>query len=79
MVGYIILAFILYFLFRFVTGFVLPIWRSTKAVRQNIHNMQQGPSAGQPETTTSSSDEKIKAFTEKAGDYIDFEEIKENK
>lgn len=78
MFGYVILAFVLYFLYRFIAGFVLPIWRSTKAVRQNIRNMQQDP----PQThshANAPTDEKIKTFTEKAGDYIDFEEIKEKK
>lgn len=78
MFGYVILAFVLYFLYRFVTGFLLPIWRSTKAVRQNIRNMQQEPSAN-PSQGAAPADEKIKTFTEKAGDYIDFEEIKEKK
>lgn len=77
MFGYVILAFILYFLYRLVTGFVLPVWRSTKAVRQNIRNMQQEQQPSNHAQAADSSDERIRKFTKKAGDYIDFEEIKE--
>lgn len=78
MFGYFILAFFLYFIYRFVTGFVLPIWKSTKTVRQNVRNMQQNQSARHTQATASS-EEKIKTFTEKAGDYIDFEEVEDSK
>ncbi|HEY0299431.1 MAG TPA: hypothetical protein VGB84_09455 [Arachidicoccus sp.] len=78
MLGYIILGFAAYFLYRLVFGFVLPLWKSTKTVRENIRNMQQGQTAPASHTNTNT-EEKIKTVSEKVGDYIDFEEIKEKK
>ncbi|MDE1191708.1 MAG: hypothetical protein PW786_06175 [Arachidicoccus sp.] len=76
MFGYVLLAFILYFIFRLIVGFVLPLWRTTKNVRENINNIKK-QSTAPVVNTNSDTEEKIKVFTEKAGDYIDFEEVKE--
>jgi len=71
--GYVILVFVLFFLFRFIIRFVLPIRNATKTMRDNVRNMQQNnPQNTPPKPNTDK--------TSTAGEYIDFEEIKdENK
>jgi hypothetical protein len=72
--GYIVLAFVLYFLFRFIAGFVLPIRNSAKTMRDNIRQMQQD-NPTQNDTSTKPKPANDAAST--AGEYIDFEEIKD--
>ncbi|ANI89739.1 hypothetical protein A9P82_10820 [Arachidicoccus ginsenosidimutans] len=75
MLGYFILGLILYFVFRFIVGFILPIWKSTKTVRENIRNMQDNQQ--QTETRTTTDNHKTANTSSTAGEYIDFEEIKD--
>ena len=71
--GYIVLAFVLYFLFRFIANFVLPIHHSTKTMRDNIRQMQQD------DTQNTAPPKPNNSAASTAGEYIDFEEIKDEK
>ena len=71
-------AFLVYLLYKFLFGFVIPIYRTTREVKRNFRHMQDqmnrqappgAPGDYQQTTTTSKK--------EKPGDYIDFEEIKD--
>jgi hypothetical protein len=72
------LAIIFYLLYRLVFDLIVPVYKTTKQVKKqfsDIHDrMQQGPGA-QPQQPSSppspATGSKIKA-----GEYIDFEEIK---
>ncbi len=73
------LAIVLYLLYRFVFNFLLPVVRTTKQVRQQFRNMQEGVGGEQHFTTG----EKVQQKPQRpsggkppAGDYIDFEEVK---
>ena len=71
------LAIVLYVLYRFVFNFVVPIARTTRQVRQQFRNMQemherQDPYQGQG----GQAQPKKPSSGNKAGEYIDFEEIK---
>lgn len=73
------LGIVLYLLYRFVFNFFLPIFRTTRHVRQQFRNMQGGqqdvngrtaqqePQPKKPEPTSSKNT---------MGEYIDFEEVK---
>ena len=78
MVSYIIWTILLYLLFRFIVNFVIPIFRVTKQMREQVKGFQekmnteqQHASANQQQTNNRSSAPKARKE-----DYIDFEEIK---
>jgi Domain of unknown function (DUF4834) len=83
-------AMVFYILYRFVFNFVVPVARTTRQVKQQFRNMQDaaqnqqgsfqdpygpfngqagGPQAAQPQ-------QQKRPSSNKAGEYIDFEEIK---
>ena len=84
------LAIALYVLYRFIFNFVVPIARTTRHVRQQFRNMQgqqdptqgQGPYSGQsgsgygPQTGQAQNPPRKPSSDTKAGEYIDFEEIR---
>lgn len=67
--------FAIYFAYKFVFEFLIPLFTATKQMQQNIRSMQedriqqQGPSAAQP-TQTPAKEKPVKH------EYIDFEEVK---
>lgn len=68
-----------YFLFRFVTGFVIPVVRTTLQFRKGFKAMreQQEAAARQEQAPTASpADPPPVASSVDTGDYLDFEEIK---
>ena len=76
-----VLAILIYLLYRFIAGFLIPVIRTTSHVRQQFNHMNgkqnqedhstngQGPG---PKTQGSSPT----SGTSKVGEYIDFEEVK---
>ena len=85
--GFLFLAFVLYLAFRLVFDFIIPIYRTTKRVRKGFRemsarmNQQDGGGMNhhtqhqQPQNQSA----QYKSSQNKggAGDYIDFEEIKD--
>ena len=87
------LAILFYLLYRFITGFLIPVFRTTKHVRQQFSQMngQQmntppgsgttGPAGGSQASPHNAAPKRSRAGrhpnTSKVGEYIDFEEIKE--
>jgi hypothetical protein len=80
MIGYIIGGILIYLIYRFVTGFVWPVYKATSSMKQQFENMRrqmdQDPAFqhGKKEHT-SHIDEKPRF--DPGGDYIPFEEVKE--
>lgn len=71
-------AFLLYILFKLVFNFIIPIYRTTRQVKKsfremNEHMRQQAEGFQQQNTPSSQSKNK----ENKAGEYIDFEEVKD--
>lgn len=84
--SYILLALLVYLLYRFIVGFVLPVYRTTSQVRKQFNDLHQkmqeqqnphqpfNPSAnGRP---ANSIDQRPKYDME--GEYISFEENPKN-
>jgi hypothetical protein len=78
-----VLLLLLYLLYRFVGGFLLPLFRATRQMRQQFHDMNGHPPAdGQPGnpsapgTGNSQQPDTHKSGSSKVGEYIDFEEVK---
>jgi hypothetical protein len=87
--GIFFLAIVLYLLYRFVFNFLLPVVKTTRQVRQQFRNMQEGMGEQQPFNGSgervNGSGERVQSQQKQqrpsggkppAGDYIDFEEIK---
>jgi hypothetical protein len=74
------LGILAYLLYRFVTGFLIPVFRTTRHVRQQFSKMNGQPGAehqekpGTPGQDTSRNT--TRPNTAKVGEYIDFEEVK---
>jgi hypothetical protein len=73
-----VLAILIYLLYRFIGGFLIPLFRTTKNMRQQFHNMNnqgtpnaQGPTPNDPEPPPHAN-----STHSKVGEYIDFEEVK---
>ena len=85
MVRYIILTIIIYLLVRFVFNFVIPLFRVTKQMRDQVkefqdrmNEQQQYQRTSGPDTATGvhSTPKDSRRQKKPAGEYIDFEEIK---
>jgi hypothetical protein len=82
MFSYIILALIVYLLYRFVFGFLLPVISASRNMQQKLREMQanaQGFSPDEQETKRSNAGfNSSNTSTPKPSskDYIEFEEIK---
>ena len=77
--SFLFFTFLFYVLFKLVFDFVLPIYRTTKKVRQSFRDMNQhmnGTSAS-PNDYHTSQNGSVDKKKEPLGDYIDFEEVKE--
>jgi hypothetical protein len=74
------LAIVLYLLYRFVFNFLLPVVRTTRQVRQQFRNMQEGMGGeqfnGGERVQTQKKQERPGGGKPPKEDYIDFEEIK---
>lgn len=80
MFSYVLVVFLIYLVYRFIVGFVLPILSASKKLREKMQEMnQQNPSGN-----TNASDGSVKkpgynstTSSKPSGkDYIEFEEIK---
>jgi hypothetical protein len=79
MFGYIIGGILIYLIYRFITGFVWPVYKATSGMKKQFEHMrrqmERDPSYNQGPQQQSPVDEKPKF--DPGGDYIPFEEIKE--
>ena len=79
--NYIVYAILVYLLYRFITGFVLPVAKATSQVKKQFNAMHQQAEAQQANnqsynhSTVNGVDQKPKYDVE--GEYIKFEEIKD--
>jgi hypothetical protein len=70
----------IYFLYRLVFDFIIPIYRSSKKVKEHMEEMQhrmQDSLHQQQRHANTPPPEKAKRVRE--GEYIDYEEVKEKK
>jgi len=68
-------AFLIYLGFRLLFNFILPVYRTTKQVKKGFRDMHErmNQAAGQQQQAKPQKAEE----KPKAGEYIDFEEVKE--
>ncbi|MBS1752234.1 MAG: hypothetical protein JST63_20220 [Bacteroidetes bacterium] len=74
LIGYILIGYVLY---RFLTGFLIPVFRTGKQIKAKFSEMQDRmqQQMDQQQQDTFHSNNKSAGKTP-AGDYIDFEEVK---
>ena len=76
-----------YLLFRFVVGFLIPVFRTTRKMREQFSQMNQNPGRpsgsnanysgpGQAAGGPSPNPDERTPDASKVGEYIDFEEVK---
>jgi hypothetical protein len=75
-----VLALLVYLLYRFIAGFLIPLFGATRHVRQQFQDMTgnpQGPAdKTRPGSAASTQSDPSSSGSSKVGEYIDFEEIK---
>ena len=83
-----VLAILVYLLYRFIAGFLIPVIRTTSHVRQQFNNMNKQPQEGPTQNaqgptpfnaqgpTPNAQRSNQTSGTSKVGEYIDFEEVK---
>ncbi|MDP4214419.1 MAG: DUF4834 family protein [Bacteroidota bacterium] len=76
-----VLLILFYLLYRFIGGFLLPLYRTTRQMRQQFHDMNGRSNGSGANTTNTGSNSKDqpgnpKSRSSKVGEYIDFEEVK---
>ncbi|GAB3006857.1 hypothetical protein GCM10027051_03030 [Niabella terrae] len=71
-IGVLLLAMFLWFMYNFLVKFVLPIYRTTRKLRQQFKNMSENTPSGNQQAPQPPK-EKPAA---KVGEYIEFEEVK---
>jgi hypothetical protein len=81
-----VLAILIYLLYRFTAGFLIPLFRASSQMRRQFRNMNQRPPGGSqngnPQNPgpgsngTSQSGKTPDSGSSKVGEYIDFEEVK---
>ena len=75
MFKYLFWAIAIYFLVRFIFNFIIPVYRATRQMKDQVRDFQekmQGQQASQENFQATTS----KKPSVKEGDYIDFEEVK---
>ena len=81
-----VLAILIYLLYRFTAGFLIPLFRASNQMRRQFRNMNQHPpdgsQNGNPPNSTAGSNGTTQtgktpgSGSSKVGEYIDFEEVK---
>jgi hypothetical protein len=81
--GYLLAAFLIYLAFRFITGFLIPVVRTTSTVRKQFHAMKSQMEQAQQQYQQQQNgqhDHNAKPGTKGKydieGEYIPFEEVK---
>lgn len=80
---YILYALLAWFLYKLIFGFIIPVYRASRQIRKQFRDvqdrMQQQFQQQQQQQQASAQNRQQSATTAKApaGDYLDFEEIKE--
>jgi hypothetical protein len=73
-VKYVLFAILIYVLYQFIFKLVIPVYQTTRKIKKGFREMNSRMNQqGQPASPSSSQHSGPKA---KAGDYIDFEEVK---
>ncbi len=77
MASYVFYLFLAYLLYNLIFKFVLPVYRTTRQVKRSFKDMQSRMQGQQQQAPVQERTAKKPAAKAAAGDYIEFEEVKE--
>jgi hypothetical protein len=78
MVTYLFYFFLAYLLYQLIFKFIIPIYRTTKKVKNSFRDMQERMNSHVNANGSENTSQPVKTSkTKKAGDYIEFEEVKD--
>jgi len=72
-VKYVLFVILIYVLYQFIFNLVIPVYQTTQKIKKGFRDMNANVNQQQQSSPSSSQNTGSKA---KAGDYIDFEEVK---
>jgi len=72
-VKYVLFAILIYVLYQFIFNLVIPVYQTTRKIKKGFNEMNTRMNQQQQSTPSPSQGPVSKT---KAGDYIDFEEVK---
>jgi hypothetical protein len=77
--SFLFFTFLAYLLFRVIFDFVIPIYKTTRKVKQTFREMNQRMNQQQPNSKAAQQQTASEPAAKKStlGDYIDFEEVKD--
>ena len=81
---FLLYAFVIYLLYRFIFNFIIPVYKTTKQVKKQFRdmhskmeeNMNQQSSYSNTAGEKQAGESKKSSSNDRGGDYIDFEEVK---
>ena len=76
MIKYIFYILLGYVLYRFITGFVIPVFKTGKDIKKQFNQMQQQMNDQMKQQASSTPPPPQSAKKSSVGEYIDFEEVK---
>lgn len=76
MFKYVIWGIAIYLLIRFIFNFIIPVWKATHRMRDQVKEFQERMNQPSDFRSGMNHPQKQQKSPEKAGDYIDFEEIR---
>jgi len=75
MIGYLIMGFFVYLMVRFITGFIIPVVKTTRNLRKQFSGMREATEKNDDQAVSKSNNNTPKY--DLGGEYIAFEEVKE--
>lgn len=77
--SFLFFAFLAYLLFQLVFNFIIPVYKTTRKVRQTFRHMHEQMDSRQPSAESPNETQKTSSKNKKTtlGDYIEFEEVKD--
>ncbi len=76
MLAILLYAFLAYILYGLIFKFIIPVYRTTRQVRKGIRQVQEQMRQQQSQYNQQQQEQPKKQPEKKAGEYIDFEEVK---
>lgn len=75
--SFLFFAFVAYLVYKLVFGFVIPLYKTTRQVKQKFREMNERMRTGQGATATETEPTGKQGKKSPLGEYIDFEEVKD--
>ena len=76
MLRYLFFAFLIYLAYRLVFHFIIPIYKTTRQVKKQFHEMKSRMEDNMSQQQSYQQSPATENKKQQAGDYIDFEELK---